>query len=330
MPIQKIIMKTLHLISKFIFGVLILSAALSCNSKQDKSTLIVFHAGSLSKPLQEMVSQFEQNNPGSQILLEAAGSRECARKITELHKPCDIMASSDYTVIQEMLIPEYTNWFIDFATNEMCIAYTENSKAASVINAENWVKILLADSVTFGRSNPDLDPCGYRTIMLFELAELYLNEANLYSGFLSKDINYIRPKEVDLLALLESNVIDYIFIYKSVAIQHHLKVLDLPDEINLGNPEFTDFYKNASVEITGKVPGSTAHKTGEPMIYAFTILKDAPNTELAEQFATFMLNPEQGQKIMEQNGQQSMARVPDEYRKYIPNKIFKELSKTDR
>ena len=66
------------------------------------------------------------------------------------------------------------------------------------------------------------------------------------------------------------------------------------------------------------------------MIYAFTILKDAPNTELAEQFATFMLNPEQGQKIMEQNGQQSMARVPDEYRKYIPNKIFKELSKTDR
>ena len=44
---------------------------------------------------------------------------------------------------------------------------------------------------------------------------------------------YIRPKETDLLALLEAGEIDYLFIYRSVAGQHGLKMILLDDEINL-------------------------------------------------------------------------------------------------
>ena len=67
-------------------------------------------------------------NPDIKILLEPAGSLVCARKITELKKPCDIIASADYFVINELLIPEYTKWSVRFATNEIVIAYSEKSK----------------------------------------------------------------------------------------------------------------------------------------------------------------------------------------------------------
>ncbi|MCK7522654.1 MAG: hypothetical protein MZV64_35710 [Ignavibacteriales bacterium] len=43
------------------------------------------------------------------VLLEAAGSLVCARKVTELKKPCDIVASADYFVIDKLLIPEYAS-----------------------------------------------------------------------------------------------------------------------------------------------------------------------------------------------------------------------------
>ena len=58
----------------------------------------------------------------------------------------------------------------------------------------------------------------------------------------SKDKEYIRPKEVDLVALIESNAIDYMFQYKSVAIQHGLKYIELPREINLSDPSLNDLY----------------------------------------------------------------------------------------
>ncbi len=63
-----------------------------------KQKLIIFHAGSLSVPFKEIAKEFEKLNPNTKIILEVAGSGTCARKITDLHKPCDIMASADYKV----------------------------------------------------------------------------------------------------------------------------------------------------------------------------------------------------------------------------------------
>ena len=128
--------------------------------------IIIFHAGSLAVPFQKIAKAFEQENPGTRVLLEAAGSVDCARKITDLHKPCDLMASSDYKVIQKFLIPEYTSWYMPFASNEIVLAYTDKSISADIITRENWFELLLQDDVHFGRADPNADPCGYRTVMV--------------------------------------------------------------------------------------------------------------------------------------------------------------------
>lgn len=295
----------------------------SCQPKnrEAEQELIIFHAGSLSVPVKQISDSFMAENPGTKILLESAGSVACARKITDLKKDCDIMISSDYKVIDHMLIPDYANWNIKFASNEMALVFTPKSKYQEQINSQNWYDILLKPEVAYGRSDPNSDPCGYRTVQLTQLAEKYYNETNLSKKLIEKDKNYIRPKEVDLLGLLESNAIDYIFIYKSVALQHQLPYLTLPDSINLKNAELTGFYAMASVEITGDKPGELKLQRGEPMVYGITQLKKAPNSKLASKFIAYFLDKEKGMKIMEINGQPSVIPSPTLSFKNIPAEL---------
>jgi molybdate/tungstate transport system substrate-binding protein len=305
----------------------------SCQNEESETkplenkTLIIFHAGSLSVPMKQIAEAFEKEHPGVNILLEADGSVKSARKISDLKKPCDIMASADYNVIDEILIPEYADWNIKFASNELSIVYHENSHYSDIITAENWYDILLKKDVIFGRSDPNSDPCGYRTILTLRLAENYYGIKGLTDKFMSRNLNYIRPKETDLLALLESNSIDYIFLYKSVAMQHQLKFITLPDSINLKSLALNDYYKTVSIEIRGNSPEETTTITGTAMAYGVTIPKTAPNPKLAMEFLTFMLDKDKGMKIMEANGQPSIVpsfsetytRIPNELKKYATN-----------
>lgn len=268
--------------------------------------LIIFHAGSLSVPMKELAAAFNKLHPDLTILMESAGSVDCARKITDLQKPCDIMASADYAVIDKMLIPAYSDWNIRFVANEMSLVYTSKARYASEINKNNWFDVLMRKDVAFGRSDPNADPCGYRSLMTIQLAEKYYKKPGLGNRLTAKDQNFIRPKEVDLIPLLETNSVDYIFLYKSVAIQHDLKYLELPAEINLRDPEFTGLYNTAVVSINGKEPGQKVNIKGEPMIYGITILKDAPNKQAALAFVEFLLSEDKGMKIMVKNGQPSV------------------------
>ncbi len=293
--------------------VLFFSAALislSAFSQQTKSLpsgdLIIYHAGSLSVPFKEIAAEFNKLYPNVKILMESAGSVASARKITDLNRPCDIMASSDYGVIDNMLIPKYADWNIKFVSNELSIVYQEKSRLAGKINSKNWYEILMKKEVAFGRADPNADPCGYRTVMSLQLAEKFYKKPGLAKMISNKDQNYIRPKEVDLLALLESGSIDYIFLYRSVAIQHYLKYLALPDEINLKRMDFAEQYSTAATEINGKEPGKKETVKGEPMIYGVTMLRDAPNKPAAIAFLQFLLTREKGMKIMEKNGQPSV------------------------
>jgi molybdate/tungstate transport system substrate-binding protein len=290
----------------------------SSKLKTGASKLVIFHAGSLAVPLKRICEEFSKHYPDIEIVREAAGSRVCARKIAELNRLCDVMVSADYTIIDTLLIPEYAEWNIKFATNEMVIAFRRDSRRAAHINKNNWYDILLEKDVTFGRSDPDADPCGYRSVLTMILAEKFYSKAGLAESILTKDRRYIRPKEVDLLALLEVGELDYIFIYRSVAEQHKLQIVRLPDQVNLRKTEFADFYKTAYVRVTGKRPGAFITKTGEPIVYGITILKNAPNRELALKFLTFLLDVDKGGAILEKDGQTLVVPSPTDTFEKLP------------
>ena len=295
----------------------------------EREKLVIYHAGSLSIPIAEVGGEFKKIR-GIEIQAEASGSLEAIRKVTDLGKRADIIAVADYTLCEKMLIPEYAEFCVLFARNEIVLAFSKGSKYREEVNGSNWFEILKRD-VKFGFSDPSADPCGYRTLMVLKLSDAYygkgvfkeLIEANsnirFSDGFIivperiqTNEKIVIRPKEVDLSALLESGALDYIFTYKSVAKQHGLEFIELPPEINLGSYEKLDCYAQVSVVIRNQMI------RGEPIVYGVTVLKDAPNKRVALDFLTFMLG-EKGKEIFERNYHETMSpkivgSIPEELR----------------
>jgi molybdate/tungstate transport system substrate-binding protein len=280
--------------------ILVVSLLSGCGSR-NSDEVIIFHAGSLSRPFSILATEFEEANPGVRVLLEPAGSLVTARKITELNKPCDIMASADYQVIDQLLIPDYSDWNIGFTSNEMVIAYNSRSKYSDEIGRDNWYEIILRSDVAYGRSDPDSDPCGYRSIFTLMLAEEYYGVEGLAERVMAKDNRFIRPKEIDLIALLESGVVDYIFQYKSVAVQAGLQYLTLPDEINLASVELREHYQSMGTMVAGATPSQRIYMPGDFIIYGVTLINDAPNRERAIDFLRFLFS-ERGMEIFVENG----------------------------
>ncbi len=271
--------------------------------EKEKVKILVLHAGSLSIPFKDMAQAFMVKYPDVEVLLEAHGSRTAARQISDLNRQAEVMASADSEVIRNLLIPGHADFCIDFTTNEMVLMYTARSKGAGEISPDNWYKVLLRDDVQFGHSDPNADPCGYRAILTQKLAEIHYQEIGLYQQLKDKmPQKNIRPKEVDLLAMLEAGELDYIFIYRSVAEQHKAKYVVLPDEVNLKSPEFNDLYGSVSVQISGKQPGEFLEMKGAAMVYGITLPKNAQYPEWGERFIAFVLDAE-GRDIMAKNGQ---------------------------
>lgn len=269
-----------------------------------KDKITIFHAGSLTVPFAKMEKEFEAAHPGIDVMRVPGGSVKIARMISELGKPADIMASADYTVIDRLLVPNFADWNIRFATNQLVLCYTDKSKYANEINADNWYEILNRKDVSWGHSDPNLDPCGYRSLMVLHLAEKYYNKPGLYDTLdAGRPKANIRPKSVELISLLNTGNMDYAWEYLSVAVQHGLKYVVLPDEINLGNYKHDAYYKQAKVKITGKKPGTWVTKTGKSCTYGVTMVKNCPNPEGAVMFMAYLLDPNGGLKILKDMGQ---------------------------
>jgi molybdate/tungstate transport system substrate-binding protein len=266
--------------------------------------LVVFNAGSLAHPVRELLTAFQRRYPAVRAVHESSGSLEAARKLTELGKIPDVIAVADYGVIEKLLIPRFATWHATFASNAMVLAYTDRSLAAKEVGPENWWQILLRPGVRSGHSNPALDPNGYRTLMVFQLAETHYREPGLARRLTAGvPARHIRPKEADLTALLQAGELDYAWSYRSLAQTAGLRWVELPREINLSDPALASRYSTAAVRLPGAAMrgADSVEFRGEPIAYALTIPSGAPHRATAEAFARFVFGSE-GQEILRRSG----------------------------
>ncbi len=307
--------------------------ALNSSYGGEKTPLTVFHAGSLSIPFKKLEEEFEKEHPNIDVRRESSGSLKAIRKVVDLHKPCDVVASADYSLIPKFMFPNYADHVKIFATNELVICYTPKSKYSDKINKSNWYEILKRKDVKWGFSNPNLDPCGYRTLIMIALASDYYKkpiyeellkpntnvkverEPNGYKIVVPKNFRkvgdklFIRPKAVALLGLLESGSVDYVVEYKSVALQHRLKYVELPREINLSDFSLREYYSKVKL-----VLGNGRVITGKPIAYGITTLKNAPHPKEAKMWEDFVTS-ERGAEIIRSCYQKAL---------YPPRRISKE------
>jgi molybdate/tungstate transport system substrate-binding protein len=286
-----------------ILGLAIL-ALTGCRSEARPTPLVVFNAGSLAAPFRDLLAAFQAATPAAVPAQEISGSLEAARKVTELGKVPDVLAVADYAIIDRLLRPAHATWQVMFARNAMVLAYTDRSVGAGEVNGANWWQVLLRPEVRVGRSDPALDPSGYRALMVLQLAEKHYAEPGLAAKLmLAMPARYTRPKEADLTALLQAGELDYAWTYRSIAQTTGLRFVELPREIDLGDPALADAYATARVMVPGakREGGEMLELVGEPIVYALTIPAAAPHPELARAFVRFALSPA-GRAIIEKNG----------------------------
>ncbi|MHA1115316.1 MAG: extracellular solute-binding protein [Candidatus Heimdallarchaeum aukensis] len=317
-------MNSKKIIINILIGLFIVAFIFSASMillRDKKTHLVIFHAGSLSYPIEKLAEEYERQHPNIVIEHESAGSAASIRKITEEGRLADILFSSDYKLIDTMMVetqPKWANWSVVFARNAIVLAYTSKSQFSSEINASNWYLYANRSSVITTRSNPADDPCGYRTLITLKLASFFYNDSSLWNNYINHPTlkNPWTSNEAQLVGPLQIGEIDYAFLYESMALQYNLSYIKLDEHINLANQSFNDYYSKATVyfnSITGEVVNTTGpgitEKTGKAIWYGLTIPNNAPNFQEAVDFVSFILS-EEGLRIISEQAYQPVINPP--------------------
>jgi molybdate/tungstate transport system substrate-binding protein len=269
-----------------------------------RGELVVFNAGSLAVPFHRLLELFGQRYPGVSISQENSGSLAAVRKVTALGRSPDILALADRTLFSALLEPRYVTWHLAFARNSMVLAVSPMLASSAMPLGDSWPDSLLLPGVRWGFADPEIDPAGYRTLMVFDLAERYYQRPGLAAQLRDRaDPRYQRPKSVDLVTQLQLGEIDYAWLYASVASHHGLSAVELPPAVNLGDEAFADTYRSAVVTVPGRSsePGDHISVAGSPIELGLSIPNDAPHPAIAEAFVRLVVSPE-GQSILQEVG----------------------------
>ncbi|MEW6274755.1 MAG: extracellular solute-binding protein [Bacillota bacterium] len=264
-----------------------------------ETTLKIVSAGALHRPLAKCVELFWESYPRVKVKMFAAGSRECARRVME-GLPFDVLALADPGIFAELLAPDFVSEYFVFATDQIVLAYERLSRHSETINAQNWMDVLLKEEVNYARSDHNLDPCGYRTLLVWKLAELFYGRPGLFEQLNARcQPANIYPKSLDAAVSLLEGRVDYAFLYSSVAGQLGLRQVALPVQINLSSPSYAQYYNSVYVAVEGKFPHSPTIIKGAPIEFAVGLAKKAPF--YAQAFVD-LLTGRQGQEILEECG----------------------------
>jgi molybdate/tungstate transport system substrate-binding protein len=266
---------------------------LAATGPQDR-TVSVLYAGSLGAVMEKGVGPAFVQATGIKYEGEAQGSLGAARMIRDRVRTPDVFVSADPSVNETVLMgPKNGNlvhWYMILASSSLVIGYNPNGKFApkfreAAMHKVPWYEILETPGVRFGRGDPSIDPKGYRTLFLFRLAGQHYHRPEL-PGLLGDPANPAQVfPEIVLMGRVESGQFDAGVFYKHELTGHELSYIDLPPEINLGDPRFAPSYARESYTTP-----SGERMAGSTILLTVTIPETVRHREAGLAFARFLLS----------------------------------------
>jgi len=260
---------------------------------------------------------------------ESKGSTALANEIKGKLRTPDVFISADprvNTTLEGSSNGNYVSWYMTLAKTQLVLGYSPKSKYAADFQAaangtKPWYQVLEESGVRIGRTDPLLDPKGYNTLFMFQLAQQYYHQIGLAQKILGNDENtsQIFPEE-ELVARLGSGQLDAGIFYLNEVKQQNLPYITLPSQINLGDPSLASTYAQAS----WTNPTTRKVTKGAPIVYTITIPSTSKNKSGAIAFVNFLLSS-QGQSILSGNGVLSTpvtasgdkAAIPQQLQQYV-------------
>lgn len=88
--------------------------------------------------------------------------------------------------------PPVADWLLEFGSAEMVITYSPNSPYYTDLEKARkgeipWYDVISQQGFNFGRTDPELDPKGYYTIITANLANIYYNDSSIKERILGED-----------------------------------------------------------------------------------------------------------------------------------------------
>jgi molybdate/tungstate transport system substrate-binding protein len=319
-----------------VFGVallVVLSTLSACGTggaaPANKGAVSVLYAGSLVNIMEHEVGPAFDKATGYRFVGEAGGSVALAHEIQDRLRAPDVFISADPNVNRLLMGAangNYVSWYLTLARTELVIGYNPHSRFAAdfqeaASGTKPWYQVLEEPGVRLGRTDPLLDPKGYNTLFLFQLAERYYHQPGLEQRILggAENPDQIFPEE-ELVARLGAGQLDAGIFYLNEVKEQNLPYITLPPQINLGDPSLAATY--ATVQWINPKTGKVIK--GAPILYTITIPSTAKNRDGAIAFVNFLLSS-RGQAMLSANGVLQTAvkvvgeasAVPQPLRQYI-------------
>jgi molybdate/tungstate transport system substrate-binding protein len=265
--------------------------------------LITFNADAYTAETQALLNQFSAATGVPVAPTHPAGSFALAKQIASGSQVDVFVPVALSAAAPSSLGSLSSNWAIGFASDQMVVAYSNASvsttAAAAVISeyqqaaksnaSSDWnavFKSLTSGGVKLGISDPGADPAGLRGWLVLEAAGALYGDSNqsaYTTPLLRAQANVTGSAAANMVAPLEAGQMQFLFIYRSVAVAQHLGYFQLDHRINLGDPKLAASYALLRYTL------ATGPTSGAPIILCMTIPTDAPDASEAMQFVRYVV-----------------------------------------
>jgi molybdate/tungstate transport system substrate-binding protein len=280
---------------------------------QPTDQLNLCEAGSLQPAFTQVAKTFAAQHPRIAVKDVSGGSVALAGRLAAGTETCDVYASADHVDIDLLLKPaKLADFTIVFARGRMVLAYLASdpmtrgvaapgdfNPPASVPPADShWYRALLQPGVRIAGSHPFLDPSGYRSHMIFQLAQVFYSEPNLANRLLEHYTimpNVGSPDAIARPALGKDYNFQFTYEHSAVTAAKssaEYRYVTLPDRIDLSASRHNRHYAEATVTIpVVGAKGVNAHVSipATRVAWGLTIPTNSQNPQNAVAFVNLLL-----------------------------------------
>lgn len=254
----------------------------------------VFYAGSLVNLNENLVGPAFSSASGYQYLGKSAGSGAIAAQIKGKIAFPDVVEFADPAVNATLMGSangSYVSWYFTIATSQLVIGFDPRSPVAKKFlqvqrHQLPFYRALQQQGLKIGRTDPSIDPKGYRAIWMANLTQKLYHlkgfERKLFGS--TENPSQVFPEQTLVARMLTGQVNAGVF-YLSEVKDLGIPYITLPARVNLGSAKYAKEYA------TQHFTTSTGQRvTGAPIQYTITIPSTVKNEAGAEAFVRFVLS----------------------------------------
>jgi molybdate/tungstate transport system substrate-binding protein len=261
--------------------------------------LISYSADAYASEVSSLLANFSRSTGIPVAPVKSGGSFADANQIAA-GAPDDLFVSASLSATAPRYLKNVSsNWAVGFATDQMVIAYSNETSVTPVVrlgsiamksnSSSDWSAFfssLTSGKVKVGIADPVADPAGFRGWIVLQIAGfLYAsgNQSAYAATLIRTDANVSGAHAAALVAPLQSGQIQFLLIYKSAAIADGLSYIQLDGHVNLGDPTFSGFYSKFSYA------DSAGAAMASPIIVSVTVPLSSNNAAEAFRFVRYIV-----------------------------------------